>query len=46
MPNMGERSVRAEDFIPNSLNNPGTSMYRKGTLGIDLPLYEGGRALR
>ena len=42
MSNMGERSVRAEDFIPNSLNNPGTSMYRKGTLGIDLPLYEGG----
>lgn len=29
-------------FAPDTLNNPGSNTYQRGTLGIDLPLYEGG----
>jgi len=42
MSNMGQRGVTQEDFIPDNLNNPGTGNYQKGTLGLDLPLFEGG----
>ena len=42
MSNLGQRSVTQEDFIPDNLNHPGSSNYQKGTLGVDLPLYEGG----
>lgn len=42
MSNMGQRGVTQEDFIPDNLNNPGSGNYQKGTLGLDLPLYEGG----
>jgi len=42
MSNMGQRGVTQNDFIPDNLNNPGTGNYQKGTLGVDLPLFEGG----
>lgn len=42
MSNMGQRSVTAEDFVPDTLNEPGTNFYKRGTIGLDLPLYEGG----
>lgn len=42
MSNMGQRGVTQDDFIPDNLNNPGTGNYQKGTLGLDLPLFEGG----
>ncbi len=29
-------------FAPDNLNYPGSNTYQRGTLGIDLPLYEGG----
>lgn len=42
MSNMGQRSVTENDFNPDNLNNPGRNNYQKGTLGLDLPIYEGG----
>ena len=29
-------------FAPDTLNNPGSNTYSRGTIGVDLPLYEGG----
>lgn len=29
-------------FAPDNLNYPGTNVYQRGTVGLDLPLYEGG----
>jgi outer membrane protein TolC len=29
-------------LAPDTLNNPGANTYQRGTLGIDMPLYEGG----
>lgn len=29
-------------FAPDNLNYPGSNTYQRGTVGIDLPLYEGG----
>jgi outer membrane protein TolC len=29
-------------FAPDTLNNPGTNTYQRGTLGVDLSIYEGG----
>jgi hypothetical protein len=29
-------------FAPDTLNNPGSNTYSRGTLGVDMPLYEGG----
>jgi N-acetylglucosamine-6-phosphate deacetylase len=28
--------------VPDTLNEPGTNFYKRGTIGLDLPLYEGG----
>jgi hypothetical protein len=42
MSNMGQRSVSQNDFNPSTLNNPDSIRTGKGTIGIDLPLYEGG----
>ncbi len=42
MSNMGQRSVTQNDFIPDNLNNPDAGNYQVGTLGINLPLFEGG----
>jgi outer membrane protein TolC len=40
--NLGQRSIQQADFIPSDLNRPGRKNFTTGTLGIDLPLYEGG----
>ena len=40
--NLGQRSIEQADFIPNDLNNPGRKNFKTATLGLDLPLYEGG----
>ncbi len=29
-------------FAPDTLNNPGSNTFQRGTIGIDMPLYEGG----
>ncbi|MBK8396051.1 MAG: TolC family protein [Leptospiraceae bacterium] len=29
-------------FAPDTLNNPGTNTYQRGTLGVDFAIYEGG----
>ena len=29
-------------FAPDTLNNPGSNTFSRGTIGVDLPLYEGG----
>jgi hypothetical protein len=29
-------------FAPDTLNYPGSNTYQRGTVGVDLPLYEGG----
>jgi hypothetical protein len=29
-------------FAPDTLNNPGTNTYQRGTLGVDFSIYEGG----
>lgn len=29
-------------FAPDNLNYPGTNVYQRGTIGVDLPVYEGG----
>jgi len=42
MSNMGQRSVAADDFNPDTLNKPGTNFYQRGTIGVELPVYEGG----
>jgi hypothetical protein len=42
MSNMGQRSVVQSDFNPSTLNHPDTTRVGKGTVGVDLPLYEGG----
>ena len=31
-----------QTFVPSYLNSPGGHFYQSGTLGLDLPLYEGG----
>jgi hypothetical protein len=35
-------SQTANIFAPDTLNYPGANTYQKGTLGVDLALYEGG----
>lgn len=40
--NLGQRSIQQSDFIPADLNNPGRENFKTATLGLDLPLYEGG----
>ncbi len=39
---LSERKINASDFNPSSLNHPERSLYEKFSLGMDLPLYEGG----
>jgi len=39
---LSQRSIDQMDFIPDSLNHPGSNLYTKGAVGISLPLYEGG----
>lgn len=37
-----QRQIGAADFVPSSLNQPGSSFFQQGSLGVDLPLFEGG----
>lgn len=39
---LGQRSMGQTDFVPSQLNHPGRQQFLTGTLGVDLPLYEGG----
>lgn len=39
---LGQRKIEATDFAPSALNHPGGHFFTQGTLGVDLPLYEGG----
>jgi outer membrane protein TolC len=41
--NLGQRSIEQTDFLPRDLNHPGRRSFNTGTLGLDLPLYEGGQ---
>lgn len=40
--NLGQRSIQGSDFTPADLNRPGIKNFRFGSLGLDLPLFEGG----
>ena len=40
--NLGQRSIQQADFIPSDLNYPGRKNFKTATLGLDLPIYEGG----
>ncbi|WP_415063065.1 TolC family protein [Bdellovibrio sp.] len=37
-----QRSLRQTDFNPDAINNPDSEVFTRGSLGVDLPLYEGG----
>jgi outer membrane protein TolC len=39
---LSQRSIEQNDFIPDKLNHPESKMFTKGSIGINLPLYEGG----
>lgn len=39
---LSQRSLLQSDFNPDFMNHPEVKTYTKGTVGIDLPLYEGG----
>lgn len=39
---LSQRSIEQADFMPDRLNHPGNNLFNKGTIGINLPLYEGG----
>ncbi len=39
---LGQRQISAADFAPGTLNQPGHGFFERGTLGFDLPLFEGG----
>lgn len=37
-----QRSLRQNDFNPDSINHPDNHLYSRAALGLDLPLYQGG----
>ena len=39
---LGQRQIAVSDFAPGILNQPGSGFFEQGTLGFDLPLFEGG----
>lgn len=39
---LSQRKIEQTDFMPDKLNEPGSNLFTKGTIGINLPLYEGG----
>ena len=41
--NLSQRQVSATDFAISNLNEPGSQTFETLSLGLDLPLYEGGR---
>ncbi len=40
---LSERQVQTQDFSPLFLNNPGYHGFQSISLGLDIPLFEGGR---
>jgi hypothetical protein len=40
---LSQRDIKQADFMPDVLNHPKSSVFTKGTLGINLPLFEGGQ---
>ena len=43
MSNLQQRKIENSDFNPDTLNNPDRIQAQKGSLMLDMPLYEGGR---
>lgn len=39
---LAQRSASLADFLPSTLNHPGSTTLGKASIGLDLPLYEGG----
>ncbi len=39
---LGPRQITLSDFSPGVLNQPGSGFFEQGTLGFDLPIFEGG----
>jgi Outer membrane efflux protein len=39
---LGQRSIGQNDFVFNNLNHPERKNFQTATLGLDMPLYEGG----
>ncbi len=39
---LSQRSIEQVDFMPDKLNHPGSNLFTKGAIGINMPLYEGG----
>lgn len=39
---LSERSITQSDFMPDKLNHPGSNVFTKGAIGVNMPLYEGG----
>lgn len=39
---LGQRSMKATDFVPSSLNYPDRKQFINGLIGLELPFYEGG----
>jgi hypothetical protein len=39
---LNQREIASPDFSPDSLNHPSSKFYHHISLGVDLPLYEGG----
>lgn len=42
MGNLEQRQIGTSDFAPSALNDPGTGFFEQASIGVDLPLYEGG----
>ena len=39
---LGERQASSSDFLPSTLNHPGSNFFTQAGVGLDLPLFEGG----
>ncbi|HOV10100.1 MAG TPA: TolC family protein [Spirochaetota bacterium] len=39
---LSQRKIGNEDFSPDRLNHPGKNSYKQASVGVNLPLYEGG----
>lgn len=39
---LSQRDIKQSDFMPDALNHPKGSLFTKGTVGVNLPLYQGG----
>lgn len=40
---LSQRDIKQTDFMPDSLNHPKSSVFTKGVIGVNVPLYEGGQ---